>query len=337
MVKLSNKNIPMKPIILVLSLVLLGSCVSQKSYDELQETVTYYKEQATVTDSLNNATRNAELEKQEIEVDLKTAMMEIEQLTATNKSLYNSYQEMLTKYNSLINQNREVLSVTSYENLSLQEAVAKKEDELDQKKQALQQMEYELRQKEDRIRTAEYNYTEARGSISAKNQRIQELEASLQANEKTMTQLRNSMNEVLRGFSSQDLSAVERNGKMYLSLSQNLLFSSGSNEIDWKGRQAIMKLAEALKSNPDIDITVEGHTDSDGTASKNWDLSVLRATTVVKLLASYGVSSERLIASGRAFYAPIASNSDHASKGLNRRTEIILSPQLDQLYNLIRP
>ena len=124
---------------------------------------------------------------------------------------------------------------------------------------------------------------------------------------------------------------------MYLSLSQNLLFPSGSDEIDWKGRQALMKLADALKSNPDIDITVEGHTDTDGTAAKNWDLSVLRATTVVKLLSSYGVPSDRLIASGRGFYAPIASNDTPQGKGLNRRTEIILSPQLDELYNLIRP
>lgn len=326
----------MKPITLLFVLVLLGSCVSKKSYDELQETVNYYKEQATVTDSLNNATRNAELEKQEIEVDLKAAMMEIEQLTATNKSLYGSYQEMLNKYNSLINQNREVLSATSYENLNLQEAVAQKQDQLDQKERALLQMEYELQQERDRLRTAEYNYTAAQGNLNAKDQKIRELEASLQANERTMNQLRNSMNEVLRGFSSEELSAVERNGKMYLSLSQNLLFSSGSNEIDWKGRQALMKVAQALKSNPDIDITVEGHTDSDGTASKNWDLSVMRATTVVKLLASYGIPSERLTASGRGFYAPVASNDTRAGKGLNRRTEIILSPQLDQLYNLIR-
>jgi len=326
----------MKPITLLFVLVLLGSCVSKKSYDELQETVGYYKEQATVTDSLNNATRNAELEKQEIEVDLKAAMMEIEQLTATNKSLYGSYQEMLNKYNSLINQNREVLSATSYENLNLQEAVASKQDQLDQKERALLQMESELRQERDRLRTAEYNYTAAQGSLNDKDRRIQELETSLKANERTMNQLRNSMNEVLRGFSSDDLSAVERNGKMYVSLSQNLLFPSGSNEIDWKGRQALMKVAEALKSNPDINITVEGHTDSDGTASKNWDLSVLRATTIVKLLATYGVPSDRLTASGRAFYAPVASNDTRAGKGLNRRTEIILSPQLDQLYNLIR-
>lgn len=331
-----NKEIPMKPITLLFVLVLLGSCVSKKSYDELQETVGYYKEQATVTDSLNNATRNAELEKQEIEVDLKAAMMEIEQLTATNKSLYGSYQEMLSKYNSLINQNREVLSATSYENLNLQEAVAQKQDQLDQKERALLQMEYDLQQERDRLRTAEYNYTAAQGNLNAKDRRIQELEASLQANERTMNQLRNSMNEVLRGFSSDELSAVERNGKMYLSLSQNLLFSSGSNEIDWKGRQALMKVAEALKGNPDIDITVEGHTDSDGTASKNWDLSVLRATTVVKLLASYGVPSDRLTAAGRGFYAPVASNDTRDGKGLNRRTEIVLSPQLDQLYNLIR-
>lgn len=326
----------MKPITLLFVLVLLGSCVSKKSYDELQETVGYYKEQATVTDSLNNATRNAELEKQEIEVDLKAAMMEIEQLTATNKSLYGSYQEMLAKYNSLINQNREVLSATSYENLNLQEAVASKQDQLDQKERALLQMESELRQERDRLRTVEYNYTSAQGSLNDKDRRIQELETSLKANERTMNQLRNSMNEVLRGFSSDDLSAVERNGKMYVSLSQNLLFPSGSNEIDWKGRQALMKVAEALKSNPDINITVEGHTDSDGTASKNWDLSVLRATTIVKLLATYGVPSDRLTASGKAFYAPVASNDTREGKGLNRRTEIILSPQLDQLYNLIR-
>jgi len=150
-----------------------------------------------------------------------------------------------------------------------------------------------------------------------------------------LTGLRSKVNQALLGFTDADLSVSERNGKIYVSLSQNLLFATNSDNIDWKGKKAIRSLADVLKQNPDINITVEGHTDPDGSPAKNWDLSVRRATAVVKILTETNVNAERITASGRSFYYPIASNATAAGKAKNRRTEIILSPRLDQLYKII--
>ena len=137
------------------------------------------------------------------------------------------------------------------------------------------------------------------------------------------------------GFTDSDLTISEKNGKIYVSLSQNLLFASGSDKIDWKGKKAIIQVAQVLNSNQDILVNVEGHTDSDGNPNSNWDLSVRRATAVVKVLTGQGVDAKRVTASGRAFYDPIAPNNSAANKAKNRRTEIILSPKLDLLYDII--
>jgi len=122
-----------------------------------------------------------------------------------------------------------------------------------------------------------------------------------------------------------------------VSMSQQLLFRSGSNKLDREGRRAIRQLAQVLRNNQDIDIIVEGHTDTDGETGENWDLSVLRATTVVKELTDNGVDPRRLTASGRAFYEPVASNNSASGKAQNRRTEIIITPKLEELMDLVKP
>jgi chemotaxis protein MotB len=151
-----------------------------------------------------------------------------------------------------------------------------------------------------------------------------------------MAQLRTNLNQALLGFTAADMSISEKDGKLYVSLSQNLLFKTGSDQIDFRGKNALKQVAEALNANPDIDIMVEGHTDSDGAPAANWDLSVRRATAVVKILSDFGVSPARMTAAGRGLYAPVAPNDSAANKALNRRTDIILSPKLDQLYQMIK-
>ena len=118
-------------------------------------------------------------------------------------------------------------------------------------------------------------------------------------------------------------------------MSQDLLFATGSKTLDSKGRQALQSLAQVLNSNPDIDIMIEGHTDSVGEANANWDLSVLRATTIVKELLRNSVRAERITASGKGEHAPIADNINEAGRSLNRRTEVILTPKLDELYEIL--
>jgi len=154
----------------------------------------------------------------------------------------------------------------------------------------------------------------------------------------------NRLNDILRnallGFNSEELSVEIKNGKVYVSMSDKLLFKSGSVAVESKGVEALQVLADVLNKNADIDILVEGHTDSipikTALFKDNWDLSVVRATSIVRLLSQdYKVSSTRVTASGKGEFFPKATNSTPEGRAKNRRTEIILSPKMDELMNLL--
>lgn len=324
------------PVTAILMIILLGACATPESATELNEQVDYYKDQALKADSISTEYRKLEEEKRLVEVEVNELLQDLERLKATNISLNRSYQELLGKFDQQINQNQEVVARSSYDNLNLQQDLAQTQTRLDDRERRLAQTEYELRDKQRTLNMMEYDYTEVKGSLGVKDQRIQELEAALAAQQLRLNNLKQSIDQALNGFSSDDLSVSQRNGKLYLSMSQNLLFVSGSEDIDWRGKQALMQVAEALKNNTDFEVTVEGHTDTDGTAARNWDLSVLRATSIVKELTKYGVSPERITAAGRGFYAPVAPNNTQQGKALNRRSEIVLTPKLDDLYRIIQ-
>ncbi len=146
----------------------------------------------------------------------------------------------------------------------------------------------------------------------------------------------------LLGFNADELSVEIKNGKVYVSMSDRLLFKSGSAAVEDKGKQAIKLLADVLNSNPDIEILVEGHTDNvpirTAVFRDNWDLSVVRATSIVRVLTEdHKIAPTRVTASGRGEYFPRASNDNQEGRALNRRTEIILSPKLDEIMQLLNP
>jgi chemotaxis protein MotB len=147
------------------------------------------------------------------------------------------------------------------------------------------------------------------------------------------------MTDALVNFSSNELSVSVKNGKVYVSLQENLLFPSGSATVNPKGREALGTLAQVLNGNPDIDVLIEGHTDSipiRGRFEDNWALSVARATSIVRILTNtYKVEPTRVTASGRSYYEPIDSNATADGRQRNRRTEIILAPKLDELMRLL--
>jgi chemotaxis protein MotB len=320
---------------LLLSTTYFTACVSQKTVEDLEERLAYYQEEAEDADSLRLLNQNMHNVSMEKDAKLKNAVQELERVSVANQSLNQNYQDLLDRYNALLEQNKNMLSTSTYEKRSLQEQLAAQQAELDQKAQYLANLEYELQQREARLNQIERGYTDLEGDLAERNKRIMELESMVNTQEQRMSSVRETLRSTLRGFSSEDLSVTEKFGKIYVSLSQNLLFRSGSDRVDPKGVQALTQLAGALNQNPDVEIMVEGHTDTDGSAAANWDLSVQRATSVVKVLTANGVDPTRVIASGRAFYLPVAPNDSEANKAKNRRTEIILSPKLDQLYELI--
>ncbi len=176
--------------------------------------------------------------------------------------------------------------------------------------------------------------------LQEREARLQELQTIIENQRKASQELLSKLQNVLKGFADDELSLEIKNGKVYVSMSDKLLFLSGSAEVDKKGKEALQKLAEELNRNPEIEIMVEGHTDSVPIRTKrfadNWDLSVVRATSIVRLLTeSYQVAPERLLPAGRGEFFPIADNKDTQGRALNRRTEIVLSPKLDDLYSFL--
>ncbi len=175
--------------------------------------------------------------------------------------------------------------------------------------------------------------------LQLQQQRLQRLQALLENQKEQGRLLKDKMAEALKGFSSNDLTVLQKNGKVYVSLSENLLFPSGSAVVNPKGIDALSKLASVLNLNTDVSVNIEGHTDSipiKGRYSDNWDLSTSRANAIVRVLVNnYKVNPVMVIASGHSFFDPVESNSSAAGRAKNRRTEIILSPKLEEMYKLI--
>jgi len=178
--------------------------------------------------------------------------------------------------------------------------------------------------------------------LKKREQRLKEVEEILKKRDEATNQLKEKLQQALLGFTKNGLTVEIKNGKVYVSLTDKLLFSSGSIIIDEKGKQALSQLAGVLKQQPEINIAVEGHTDSQkinnlGQIKDNWDLSVLRSTSVVRYLTEISkVESVRMTATGKGEFQPLDSNSSPEGRSKNRRIEIVLSPKLDELYDLIK-
>ena len=170
--------------------------------------------------------------------------------------------------------------------------------------------------------------------------KLEHLQALMDKQKKAIEQIRKKMTDALVGFKSNELTVAIKNGKVYVSLQENLLFPSGSAVVNPKGKEALGKLAEVLNQNPDITVDIEGHTDSipiRGKYQDNWDLSLARSASIVRILTfDYKVDPMRVIASGHSQYDPVQTNSNPEGRALNRRTDIILSPKLDELYKLLQ-
>lgn len=199
----------------------------------------------------------------------------------------------------------------------------------------------------------EGNYTKLRSNSSSeisklsedlkkRELRLKEVEDILSKRDAASKLLKEKLERALLGFTKNGLTVELRNGKVYVSLTDKLLFPTASIIIDDKGKQALTQLAMVLKQQPDINIAVEGHTDAQkvnnlGQIKDNWDLSVLRSTSVVRYLTEIEkIEGVRMTATGRGEFQPLASNFTAEDRSKNRRIEIVLSPKLDELYNLIK-
>ena len=305
------------------------SCVSTQKYKDMQTARDHFKaeyENLRVT-SQENEELKGKLRMAENQVQQGKNILEQQKTELGILKNYND--ELSARYELAAKENSKLLSQYSTDKTAYEEQVALSREELRRRQLQLEGLEGAIGDQNSSLENM-------RTDLMTREQRVAELERLVAEKQAQMDDLRTSLNNALRGFNAADLSVEERNGKIYVSMSLNLLFKSGSDKVDIKGVEALSKLAKALNDNSSIEIIVEGHTDNAGGVDYNWNLSTDRATAVVKILAINGVLPHRMIASGRGMHHPIVPNDSAANKAKNRRTEIILSPNLDKILELTK-
>ena len=307
-------------ILVAIYFLVLSGCVSQKKYDEL------LSENVKMEGQIDDLTKKLDIANKKIE----ELNQQLEELTESNDATQTQLKETTQKLQSLTSE-KDKLQIL-YDNL------LKNSGKLNR----------DLAAQQERLLSIELNLEEAKkkndelsASLEEREKIVSELEKILAEKEQAVNELKNKVSDALLNFKENDLTVEVRNGKVYVSLAEQLLFKSGSIVVDPQGVSALQQLASALKDSPDINVMVEGHTDNVPISRKsqymndNWDLSVLRATSIVKILTNAGVSTGQVTATGKGEYSPVVENDSDENKQKNRRTEIILTPKLDELFKIL--
>lgn len=333
-----KKNISLL-FILFLTLLVGVSCVPGKKFKTLQDTSRLYlnERDALKSENIELSMTNKELEAAKSSLEEETAALreQLREIENDRDKATEEYNKLLGQVNDLQNAQDELIRGNVNETRKLLAELQAAQENL-QKKEDL------LRQLEESLDTKKASLDELSYELEKRNERMAELQQILDSQKKIAQDLKTKVSAALLGFENKGLTVTQKNGKVYVSLDEKLLFRSASWDIDANGRSALRNLAAVLERNPDIQITIEGHTDnvpynpSGGQLRDNWDLSVKRATTVVRvLLESAKIDPKRLTAAGRSQYLPVDDSNTSEARQKNRRTEIILTPDLSELYRLI--
>ncbi|MFL9830233.1 OmpA family protein [Flavobacterium sp. ARAG 55.4] len=301
----------------LLVLALSTSCVSKKIYTDLENKYTdLKKENRSLSDeneSLLKAKNQLESDKDALEKNLEKLKSERDKLAVDQKALNEKIDRLQDSYNALEKNSNEALQANMKKNRDLLAELEAKEKAL-----AVEQE-----------------------RLNKNAQRLKELEDKIAAKEATMRKLKETLSNALNGFEGKGLTVEQKNGKVYVSMENKLLFNSGSWSVGTEGKKAVVELGKVLADNPDIAVLIEGHTDNDpyggsGPIADNWDLSTKRATAIVAILSeNRAINKKNLTAAGRGEFSPLATNDTAEGKAKNRRIEIILTPRLDEIAEML--
>ncbi|MFM6934899.1 MAG: OmpA family protein [Flavobacteriales bacterium] len=311
----------------LLLLVGVSSCVAPKKYKELEarekacsEELAKFKKSSSDYEALSKDLQN----KYDLAArDVSKLKQDTSATGNAMRLLQRDYDQLMSQHESLENSFNKMKNLSAKETADLQAELENTNKELQRKADALLRLDEELKAKQKLLEEREKRVNELEEAIRKKDAGIQLLKAKV-AN-------------ALRGFENKGLTVVQKNGKIYVSLEAKLLFKSGSTFVEPEGRDALIQLGQVLESEKDLEIVVEGHTDTDKLTSpnspkNNWELSVLRATSVVEiLLANSTMSPVQIMAAGRSEFHPVDAN----DKAKNRRIEVIISPNLNELFEII--
>jgi chemotaxis protein MotB len=312
---------------IVLSLVII-SCVPAKKYNDL---VAREKQCSLDLEKYKSSSLEFEGKFKDVETLYEVAKKDIAALVIDTTELGSKLRLLKIQYDNIIEEN-DILQVKFDKfRLSGAKETAGLQSDLEAKN-------LELQRKEDALATLESELATKSRLLVEREQRVNELEELIQRKDEAVKALKTKVANALKGFENKGLTVIQKNGKIYVSLEAKLLFNSGSTVVEEGGKKALIDLAKVLETEKEVEIIVEGHTDVDKFSSpnspkNNWELSVLRSTAVVEIMtANSKVNPAQLMAAGRSEYIPV----DTKDKAKNRRIEIIISPNLNELFEIIK-
>jgi len=310
----------------LLVLVLSTSCVSKKIYNDLENKFADLKKEnrklSDDNEALNKAKNQLETDGAKLKADYDKLKAERDKLQADYAATDKSLKTLQASYNALEKDSNDALSANINKNRELLAQLEAKEKS--------------LAAEQDRL-------NKLKADLDASSKRLSELESYIAAKDASMKKLKETLMKSLKAFDGKGLTVHEKDGKVYVSMENKLLFQTGSWAVNAEGKTAVVEVGKVLAQNPDLSILIEGHTDDDkitgnlgGGIENNWDLSTKRATAIVNILSeNKGVNKQNLTAAGRGEFAPLMSNDTPEGKAKNRRIEIILTPKLDEISKML--
>lgn len=305
-----------------------SACVTKAKYNEAKESEARYYDEALQCNEALSAEKDKNKALTDLIAQLKTkATQQTDEVNQLSKEL----QRVQEDCNAMQASNKELLNKLKS---------TKSKEEIQAMLSEIQTLQSELMQREDALFKAERDLQEKQNQLELQNAKITELTALIEQQAAKMQDIKNKIQNALVGYEGDGLQIESRNGRIYVSLDEKLLFQSGKWNVDNRGKQAIRQLSGVLAANKDIDVLVEGHTDNipyngSGNITDNWDLSVKRATAIVRiLLENNELEASRVMAAGRGEFNPIDTADTKEARQKNRRTEIILTPKLTELLQL---
>ncbi|MEO5777964.1 MAG: OmpA family protein [Flavobacterium sp.] len=307
-------------------LTLMSSCVSKKIYNDLENKYTDLKKEnrflSDENDELHKANAEFDSVNKALTAELDALKVDKAKLQADCTATSNNLKALQDSYAALEKNSNDALESNMAKNRDLLA-------QLDAKEKA-------LAAEQDRL-------NKLSGELASNTKRLNELESMIAAKDAAMKKLKDTLSKALNAFEGKGLTVQMKNGKVYVSMENKLLFQTGSWAVGSEGRRAVVEVGKVLAQNPDITVLIEGHTDNDkilgsigGGIENNWDLSTKRATAIVNILSeNNGIRKQNLTAAGRGEFAPIMSNDSQEGKAKNRRIEVILTPKLDEISKML--
>lgn len=310
----------------LLVLTLSTSCVSKKIYNDLENKFADLKKEnrqlSDNNEALNKSKNQFEIDGAKLKSDYDKLKSERDKLQADYAATDKSMKTLQASYNALEKDSNDALSANINKNRELLAQLEAKEKSLAAEQERLNKLKTDL---------------------DSSSKRLAELESYIAAKDASMKKLKETLMKSLKAFDGKGLTVHEKDGKVYVSMENKLLFQTGSWAVNAEGKTAVVEVGKVLAQNPDLSILIEGHTDDDkitgnlgGGIESNWDLSTKRATAIVNILSeNKGVNKQNLTAAGRGEFAPLMSNDTPEGKAKNRRIEIILTPKLDEISKML--